>query len=143
MIVLAAVVFLCSSNLYIKTKPQGSPIVETARTVYVAISERGFENAKPSSLSQRGRLEKYSVASSANYTDQSVDGVKKGIRACKVMKTQIIGYIYRSLTMENSSSSSSRFISFVGSRSGITLFLRLVKWLCTALRMICCKIWTL
>ncbi|KAE8341144.1 hypothetical protein BDV24DRAFT_151341 [Aspergillus arachidicola] len=83
-IVLAAVVFLCSSNLYIKTKPQGSPIVETARTVYVAMSERGFENAKPSSLSQRGRLEKYSVASSANYTDQSVDGVKKGIRACKL-----------------------------------------------------------
>ncbi|KAE8140245.1 PTR2-domain-containing protein [Aspergillus pseudotamarii] len=83
-IVLAAVVFICSSKLYIKTRPQGSPIVETARTVYVAMSERGFENAKPSVLSQRGRMEKYSVASSANYTDQSVDGVKKGIRACKL-----------------------------------------------------------
>ncbi|OGM42822.1 oligopeptide transporter [Aspergillus bombycis] len=82
-IVLAAVVFICSSKLYVKTKPKGSPIVETARTVYVAISERGFENAKPSSLSERGRIEKYPIASSANYTDQSVDGVKKGIRACK------------------------------------------------------------
>ncbi|KAE8383724.1 POT family-domain-containing protein [Aspergillus bertholletiae] len=83
-IVLAAVVFICSSKLYVKTQPQGSPIVEAAKTVYVAISERGFENAKPSTLSQRGRIEKYSVASSANYTDQSVDGVKKGIRACKL-----------------------------------------------------------
>ncbi|KAE8405769.1 PTR2-domain-containing protein [Aspergillus pseudonomiae] len=83
-IVLAAIVFICSSKLYVKTRPQGSPIVETARTVYVAISERGFENAKPSSLSERGRLAKYSIASSANYTDQSVDGVKKGIRACKL-----------------------------------------------------------
>ena len=99
MIVLAAVVFICSSKLYIKTRPQGSPIVETARTVYVAISEGGFENAKPSVLSQQGRMEKYSVASSTNYTDQSVDGVKKGIRACKVKLTHFIGQNYRLLTM--------------------------------------------
>ncbi|GAB1191838.1 hypothetical protein APSETT444_001021 [Aspergillus pseudonomiae] len=90
-IVLAAIVFICSSKLYVKTRPQGSPIVETARTVYVAISERGFENAKPSSLSERGRLAKYSIASSANYTDQSVDGVKKGIRACKAGQMALHG----------------------------------------------------
>ncbi|KAE8387439.1 POT family-domain-containing protein [Aspergillus alliaceus] len=83
-IVLAAIVFTCCSRLYIKTQPQGSPIVETARTVYVAISERGFENAKPSALRERGRIERYSAASNANYTDQSVDGVKRGMRACKL-----------------------------------------------------------
>ncbi|KAE8356241.1 PTR2-domain-containing protein [Aspergillus coremiiformis] len=83
-ITLAAAIFLISSKLYVKAQPQGSPIVETARTIYVAISEKGFENAKPSVLTERGRMDKYSVTSSAKYTDQSVDGVKRGIRACKL-----------------------------------------------------------
>ncbi|KAB8067272.1 POT family-domain-containing protein [Aspergillus leporis] len=72
------------NKMYIKTEHRGSPIVETAKTVYVAIAEKGFDNAKPSALRERGRIEKYSVALETAYTDQSVEEVKGGIRACKL-----------------------------------------------------------
>jgi hypothetical protein len=85
--------------MYIKTEPRGSPIVETAKTVYVAIAEKGFDNAKPSALRERGRIEKYSVALETAYTDQSVEEVKGGIRACKVTNSAVMIIFRRLLQM--------------------------------------------
>lgn len=86
-IVIVAIVFLGSSQLFLKTRPHGSPIVDAARTVSIAISEQGFENAKPSLLQEHGRLERYPFATRADYTDYSVEKVRTGITACKVTFT--------------------------------------------------------
>ncbi|KAL4865118.1 hypothetical protein BDV12DRAFT_200401 [Aspergillus spectabilis] len=83
-IVIVAFLFLCSNKLFLKTKPQGSPIVDAARTVHIAIAEGSFEKAKPSVLREQGRLERYAFASRADYTDYSVDKVRSGVTACKL-----------------------------------------------------------
>lgn len=82
-IILAAIIFIVSSRLFLKPKPEGSPIVDAARTIHVAIAEKGFGNAKPSILREHGRLDRYSITSSDKYTDQSVMKVKSGLTACK------------------------------------------------------------
>lgn len=83
-IILAAIIFIVSSRLFLKPKPEGSPIVDAARTIHVAIAEKGFGNAKPSILREHGRLDRYSITSSDKYTDQSVMKVKSGLTACKL-----------------------------------------------------------
>ncbi|KAL4894259.1 POT family-domain-containing protein [Aspergillus ambiguus] len=83
-IVIVAVLFLGSNKLFLKTNPQGSPIVDAARTVHIAIAERSFENAKPSLLREHGMLEAYPFATKAEYTDYSVEKVRTGITACKL-----------------------------------------------------------
>jgi POT family proton-dependent oligopeptide transporter len=81
--VLAAALFLVGSKRYVKTPPDGSAIIDTARTISIAISERGFENAKPSKLREHGHDHKYSFAQSPSYTDSGVDKVRTGVTACK------------------------------------------------------------
>ncbi|KAL4795286.1 POT family-domain-containing protein [Aspergillus venezuelensis] len=83
-IVIVAVLFISSNKLFRKTQPQGSPIVDAARTVHIAILERGFEKAKPSSLQEREKLGSYTFASRPDYTDYSVEKVKTGVTACKL-----------------------------------------------------------
>jgi hypothetical protein len=83
-IVIVAGLFLCSNKLFLKTRPQGSPIVDAARTVHIAIAERSFEKAKPSALHENGRIDHYPFANKSGYTDYSVEKVKTGITACKV-----------------------------------------------------------
>ncbi|KAL4961173.1 FAD-binding oxidoreductase [Aspergillus stella-maris] len=83
-IVIVAVLFILSNKLFRKTQPQGSPIVDAARTVHIAILERGFEKAKPSSLQERAKLDNYAFASRPDYTDYSVEKVKTGVTACKL-----------------------------------------------------------
>jgi len=82
-IVLATLVFVLSNKLIIKTKPQGSAIVDAARIISVAIKEKGFENAKPSMLREHGRIDNYSFAESPMYTDDRVHKVQTGVTACK------------------------------------------------------------
>ncbi|KAL5338359.1 POT family-domain-containing protein [Aspergillus crustosus] len=85
LIPLMQVSFLRLSNkLFLKTQPQGSPILDAARTVHIAITERSFEKAKPSVLREQGRLDRYAFATRPDYTDYSVDKVRSGITACKL-----------------------------------------------------------
>ncbi|KAL3474079.1 POT family-domain-containing protein [Aspergillus californicus] len=83
-IVIAAALFLGSNKLFIKTRPQGSPILDAARTVHIAIAERSFEKAKPTVLRENGKIGEYAFANKADYTDHSVEKVKTGITACKI-----------------------------------------------------------
>ncbi|KAL2809157.1 POT family-domain-containing protein [Aspergillus granulosus] len=83
-IVIVTALFLCSNKLFLKTRPQGSPIVDAARTVHIAIAERSFEKAKPSALRENGKLEQYAFANKSGYTDYSVEKVRTGITACKL-----------------------------------------------------------
>ncbi|KAL4903097.1 hypothetical protein BDW74DRAFT_169050 [Aspergillus multicolor] len=83
-IIISAAVFLCSSKLFRKTRPQGSPIVDVARTVHIAILERSFEKAKPSTLREKGRLDCYAFANHPDYTDYGVEKVRSGVTACKL-----------------------------------------------------------
>ncbi|KAL4948843.1 POT family-domain-containing protein [Aspergillus filifer] len=83
-IVIVAVLFISSNKLFRKTQPRGSPILDAARTVHIAIMERGFEKAKPSSLQEREKLDSYAFASRPDYTDYSVQKVKTGVTACKL-----------------------------------------------------------
>ncbi|KAL3443013.1 POT family-domain-containing protein [Aspergillus insuetus] len=83
-IVIVAGLFLCSNKLFLKTRPQGSPIVDAARTVHIAIAERSFQKAKPSALRENGKIDHYPFANKSGYTDYSVEKVKTGITACKL-----------------------------------------------------------
>ncbi|KAL3458162.1 POT family-domain-containing protein [Aspergillus heterothallicus] len=83
-IVIVTALFLCSNKLFRKTQPQGSPIVDAARTVHIAIAERSFEKAKPSVLRQNGKLDRYPFANKSDYTDYSVEKVRTGMTACKL-----------------------------------------------------------
>lgn len=46
--------------------------------------EKGFENAKPSSLQARGKLASYPFANEARCTDEYVSEVQRGLRSCKM-----------------------------------------------------------
>ncbi|KAF9893975.1 hypothetical protein FE257_008946 [Aspergillus nanangensis] len=83
-IVIVAALFLGSNRLFLKIKPQGSPLVDAARTVRIALAEKSFENAKPSQLEQHGTLERYPFANRPEYTDYSVEKIRTGITACKL-----------------------------------------------------------
>ena len=75
---------MISNRKFVKTKPSGSAIIDAARTISIAISEKGFENAKPSMLREHGRLDSYAFAQMSSYTDERVESVRTGITACKV-----------------------------------------------------------
>ncbi|KAL2850282.1 POT family-domain-containing protein [Aspergillus pseudoustus] len=83
-IVIVTALFLCSNKLFRKTQPQGSPIVDAARTVHIAIAERSFQKAKPSALRENGKIDRYPFANKSDYTDYSVEKVRTGITACKL-----------------------------------------------------------
>ena len=52
----------------------------------IVIREKGFENAKPSALEEKGRLDRYSFARKGRYTDLYVDEIHSGVTACKVWR---------------------------------------------------------
>ncbi|USP80440.1 hypothetical protein yc1106_07714 [Curvularia clavata] len=82
-IVIAAMVFILSSRLFVRTPPHGSAVIDAARIVAIAVKEGGFEKAKPSALEARGTISRHPFAQSPNYTDRSVKEVQMGITACK------------------------------------------------------------
>lgn len=81
---LSAAVFIAGQNKYIKTPPQRSPVVDAIRVLITAFKEKGFKNAKPTSLRERGVISKYSFASESQYTDEYVTDVQRGLKSCKV-----------------------------------------------------------
>jgi POT family proton-dependent oligopeptide transporter len=83
-------VFLLGRNKYIRVPPMGSAILDAVRTVRIAIQERSFDNAKPSSLREHGHQDKYPIASQERYTDEYVGEVRTGLRSCKVWVDTII-----------------------------------------------------
>ena len=83
-IVISTTVFLMGKNKYIKVPPMGSAILDAFRTIAVAIKEKGFVNARPSMLRERGHANNYPIASQARYTDKYVDDVQSGLNSCKV-----------------------------------------------------------
>ncbi|KAJ5062757.1 POT family-domain-containing protein [Bipolaris maydis] len=82
-IIIAAMVFILSSRLFVRTPPHGSAVIDAARIVSIAIKEGGFEKAKPSALEAQGTLSRHRFAQSPDYTDMSVKEVQMGITACK------------------------------------------------------------
>ncbi|KAL2212060.1 POT family protein [Sarocladium strictum] len=83
-IIISLGVFLCGRSKYIKVPPTGSAILDAVRTVRIAISEKSFDNAKPSSLREHGHQDKYPIASQERYTDEYVGEVRTGLRSCKM-----------------------------------------------------------
>lgn len=71
----------------------GSAILDATRTVRIAISEKGYENARPSALRDSGHDEKYAIAKEARYTDEYVDNVRTGLRSCKVINDLKFGLL--------------------------------------------------
>ena len=82
MIVLA--IFVAFNKKVKKVPPQGSPLVDAAKTLAIGAREGSLEKAKPTSLQANGKLDKYAFASSPGYTDLYVAQVKSGLLACKV-----------------------------------------------------------
>ncbi|KAH7024402.1 POT family-domain-containing protein [Microdochium trichocladiopsis] len=77
-------VFMFFSRRLTTAPAQGSAIIDAFKTTAIAIRERGFENAKPSALAARRRLEKYAFArANDRYTDSYVSEIRSGIGACK------------------------------------------------------------
>ncbi|KAK2755045.1 hypothetical protein FQN54_006573 [Arachnomyces sp. PD_36] len=82
-VIISTIVFISGSKKYVKLAPKGSPIVDAAKTVMIAIRERGFENAKPSVLRNKGLEGKHKFASKGRYTDHYVSEIHSGLTACK------------------------------------------------------------
>ncbi|KAF7554206.1 hypothetical protein G7Z17_g3069 [Cylindrodendrum hubeiense] len=83
-IILSVGVFLLGRNKYVKIPPQGSAILDACRTTSIAIKEKGFDNARPSVLRERGHDQKYPIASQERYTDAYVGDVQRGLKSCKM-----------------------------------------------------------
>lgn len=77
-------ILLSGQKRYVKVPPQSSAIVDAVKTVTIACREKGFQNAKPSSLSENHNEGRYKLAQEARYTDAYVDDVKRGVQSCKV-----------------------------------------------------------
>ncbi|TPX17314.1 uncharacterized protein E0L32_012201 [Thyridium curvatum] len=83
-ILISAIIFFAGRNQYIKMPPMGSAILDAFRTTRIAIKEHGWENARPTSLRERGHAEKYPITSQERYTDQYVGNVRTGLKSCKM-----------------------------------------------------------
>lgn len=77
--------------------PEGSAIVDALRVTNIAIKEKGFENATPSALRESGNDSKYAIAREAKYTDAYVRDVMRGLKSCKVSKSEPIPTILNTL----------------------------------------------
>lgn len=77
-------IFFLGRNKYVKVPPMGSAILDACRTTSMAIKERGFDNARPSVLRERGRSERYPITTQERFTDEYVGDVQRGLRSCKV-----------------------------------------------------------
>ena len=64
--------------------PQSSAIIDAIKVTTIACRENGFQNAKPSSLAEKGKENKYNMTREARYTDAYVTDVQKGVKSCKV-----------------------------------------------------------
>lgn len=76
--------FLLGRRKYVKVPPLGSAILDACRTTSIAIKEKGFDNARPSVLRERGFADKYPIACQERYTDAYVEDVQRGLKSCKV-----------------------------------------------------------
>lgn len=83
-IIISLGVFLLGHKRYVKVPPQSSAIVDAVKTVAIACREKGFQNAKPSVLSNVVGNGKYKIAREARYTDAYVEDVRRGVKSCKV-----------------------------------------------------------
>ncbi|KAF2021447.1 POT family protein [Aaosphaeria arxii CBS 175.79] len=83
-IIISLCIFLIGQKRYVKVPPQSSAIVDAIKVATIACREKGFENAKASSLAQSGKDRKYKLAQEERYTDQYVDDVRRGVRSCKI-----------------------------------------------------------
>ncbi|KAM5358136.1 hypothetical protein ACJZ2D_015551 [Fusarium nematophilum] len=83
-IILSAGVFLLGRKKYVRVPPMGSAILDACRTTAISIKEKGFENARPSVLRERGRDDKYPLAGQERYTDEYVGDVQRGLKSCKM-----------------------------------------------------------
>jgi POT family proton-dependent oligopeptide transporter len=71
--------------------PQSSAILDALKTTTIACRENGFQNAKPSALSEARKDDKYSFPKEARYTDAYVEDVRRGIKSCKVSSGYLTG----------------------------------------------------
>ncbi|KAK8081344.1 POT family protein [Apiospora saccharicola] len=71
-ILISTTVFLLGQKKYTKIPPQGSPLLDAGRVTAAAWRAKGFENAKPALLRDRG------------YSNQYVSDVRRGLRSCKM-----------------------------------------------------------
>ncbi|KAL5116475.1 hypothetical protein ACEQ8H_005596 [Pleosporales sp. CAS-2024a] len=83
-IIISVAVFLTGHKKYVKIPPQSSAIMDAIKTTAIAVRENGFHNAKPSSLAEAHKENKYSLSKEARYTDNYVDDVRRGIKSCKI-----------------------------------------------------------
>ncbi|KAJ6441443.1 putative PTR2-Di-and tripeptide permease [Purpureocillium lavendulum] len=83
-ILISATVFFLGRNKYVRVPPMGSAILDACRTVSIAIKEKGFYNARPSMLLERGHVDKYPIAQQERYTDAYVGDVQRGLKSCKM-----------------------------------------------------------
>jgi hypothetical protein len=81
---MSTAVFIAGQKKYAKIPPQGSPLLDAIRVASTAWKEKGFDNAKPSSLRERGVIENYEIAKTPRYTDEYVREFQRGISSCKV-----------------------------------------------------------
>jgi POT family proton-dependent oligopeptide transporter len=118
-ILISTTVFLVGSPRYIKNPPSGSAILDAMRVSGMAIREKGFDKIKPAELSSAGKLGKYAFTSKPQYTEEYVDEVKRGVRACKVRSSSVASQVNISDFFHRCSCSSPS-TSFAGSKSGTT-----------------------
>ncbi|KAK7191062.1 peptide transporter PTR2-A (POT family protein) [Paraphaeosphaeria sporulosa] len=83
-IIISLCVFLVGHKSYVKVPPQTSAIVDAVKTVAIACREKSFQNAKPSMLCEHHGDIKYKIAREERYTDAYVEGVRKGVKSCKM-----------------------------------------------------------
>ncbi|RGP68723.1 putative ptr2-di-and tripeptide permease [Fusarium sporotrichioides] len=83
-IIISAGVFISGRNKYVRVPPVGSAILDACRTTSIAIKEKGFQNARPSVLRDRGHSDKYPLATQERYTDAYVGDVQRGLKSCKM-----------------------------------------------------------
>ncbi|GJN71027.1 hypothetical protein PLIIFM63780_002382 [Purpureocillium lilacinum] len=83
-ILISASVFVWGRKKYVRVPPMGSAILDACRTVSIAIKEKGFYNARPSVLLERGHADKYPLARQERYTDAYVGDVQRGLKSCKM-----------------------------------------------------------
>ncbi|KAF2441395.1 PTR2-domain-containing protein [Karstenula rhodostoma CBS 690.94] len=92
--VISFCVFLLGHKRYVKVPPQSSAIVDAVKTVTIACREKGFQNAKPSTLSGNHNDGKYKIAQEARYTDACFEGILKGVKSCKMFLFFLFYFIF-------------------------------------------------
>ncbi|KAJ5624100.1 Major facilitator superfamily domain general substrate transporter [Penicillium lagena] len=83
-IILSGAVFLAGQTRYVKIPPKGSAIMDACRVLNIVRQEKHFEKATPSALQESGRIDRYTFAQAAQYTDEYVLDVRRGFMSCRM-----------------------------------------------------------